>query len=197
MFLIRILGLPVAAAALAVTAGCVSNNTTSAAARGNAEANSVAESVPNDSALVAATYTNREAMTRITKTPVPMNPRVARLCIGPERLSRHDPHSAYSAHVSVSAPQADAFRQGTNSFPVGTMIVKEKLHGLDGGPSADLFTGMLKREAGYNSTGGDWEWFVVAGPAGLRQVVARGQLTSCLDCHEKHRATGFITSRYP
>lgn len=201
MFLARILRPSLALAAVAVAAGSATHGTSKGAspvpAGETRTPTQAAATVPNDRALVAATYTNRGAMTRITQASVPMNPRVAMLCIGPEQLSRHDPHSAYSAHVSVSAPQADAFRQGTNSFPVGTMIVKEKLRGLEGGPSADLFTGMLKREPGYNSSGGDWEWFVVAGSAGLRQVVARGQLTSCLDCHEQHRATGFITSRYP
>lgn len=201
MFLARMLRPSLALIALAAAAGCTTRGTSQrmpqAAGGATRTSTPVSIAIPNDRALVAATYTNRGLMTRITQTPVPMDPRVARLCMGPEGRPHQDPHSAHSAHISVSAPQADAFRQGTNSFPAGTMIVKEKLHGLGGGPSADLFTGMLKREAGYNSSGGDWEWFVVAGPAGLRQVVARGQLTSCLDCHEKHRATGFITSRYP
>lgn len=201
MFLVQVLRPALALVALAAAAGCTIRGPSQRIpqpAGGEAGTSTPASvTIPNDRALVAATYTNRGLMTRITQTPVPMDPRVARLCMGPEGRPHQDPHSAYSVHVSVSAAQADAFRQGTNSFPAGTMIVKEKLHGLGGGPSADLFTGMLKREPGYNASGGDWEWFVVAGSAGLLQVVARGQLTSCLDCHEKHRATGFITSRYP
>lgn len=183
---IRIVFSWVLLAATAITAGC----------RPPASKTAVAV-VPTDGALVAATYPERGRMSRITASPVPMNPRVAMLCKGPEGLDHHDPHATFSAHVYVSATQADSFRRGTNGFPVGTLIVKEKLLGVDGGPSAGLFTGMLKRESGYHAAGGDWEWFVVAGPNGFRQVVTRGPLSSCLDCHEKHRETGFITSRYP
>lgn len=117
--------------------------------------------------------------------------------MSPDFRDGQSPHATYSAHVYVSASESEAFRKGTNSFPVGTRIVKEKLGGMAGGKPTGLYTGMLKREPGYNPEGGDWEWFVVLGEPGRRQVVARGKLTSCLDCHEKHRATGFITSRYP
>ena len=190
---IRIVSSWTVLAAAVITAGC---QTPESKTTGGPAPTAAAE-VLTDRELVAATYPDRGRMSRITASPVPMNPRVAMMCMGPEGLAHQDPHAAYSANVYVSATQADSFRHRINVFPAGTIIVKEKLRGLDGGPSAELFTGMLKREPGYHPAGGDWEWFVVAGPAGLRQVVARGQPTSCLDCHEKHRATGFITSRYP
>jgi hypothetical protein len=124
-------------AAPVITAHC--QNPESKTAGGPAPA--AAATVLTDRRLVAATYPDRGRMSRITASPVPMYPRFAMLCIGPEGLAHRNPHATYSAHVYVPATQADPFRRGTNVFPAGTIIVKKKLGGLDGGPLAELFTG--------------------------------------------------------
>jgi hypothetical protein len=59
----------------------------------------------------------------------------------------------------------------------------------------ELFTVMLKREAGYHPECGDWEFMVVSGDA--KQVLARGKLDSCVACHKDHKQTDFVTQLYP
>ena len=64
---------------------------------------------------------------------------------------------------------------GSDSFPIGTMIVKE---GTQGDPLQRQFFAMVKRGGDYNSTGAvGWEWFElqnVAEPAGGVTIIWRG-----------------------
>lgn len=105
---------------------------------------------------------------------------------------------------------------GKGTYPVGTAILKEKLQPVAApnqppanpapsannkanGPPApqyttELFTGMLKREAGYNPAGGDWEYFVISGDA--NKLLARGKIDSCIDCHQAYKSTDYVTRAY-
>jgi hypothetical protein len=82
-------------------------------------------------------------------------------------------------------------------FPVGSVIVKEKLSGLKG-PKGDeapeLLTVMVKRERGFNPQVGDWE-FIATNGAGTK-VDARGRLESCRACHVSMKDTDFISRVY-
>lgn len=49
---------------------------------------------------------------------------------------------------------------------------------------------MVKREPGFNSAGGDWEFLLVDGTAA--KVLERQKKGSCLDCHAKQRERDFV-----
>ena len=84
-------------------------------------------------------------------------------------------------------------------LPVGAVIVKEKwltrhIPGTieydrdDRGPGA--YAAMIKREAGYDSEHGDWEYVYVA--RGADSTVERGHLSNCRECHSKARDTDYL-----
>ena len=152
----------------------------------------------------------KHTMTRVTDKPLSMDLEAAKLCRLPDptELPEANPHRGHYVHVYVTPGEEKKIRSGEGTYPVGTLIVKEKLPGpldseADSGKKnrassafqPELFTVMLKREAGYNKECGDWEFMVVSGDA--RQVLARGKLDSCVECHKSHAKTDFVTQLYP
>ncbi len=85
-------------------------------------------------------------------------------------------------------------RSGKDQYPVGTIILKEKKLDANNEASTELFTGMLKREQGYNPECGDWEFFVVNGDG--RRVLARGRIDSCVECHQAYVKSDFVVREY-
>lgn len=67
------------------------------------------------------------------------------------------------------------------SFPVGTVLVKEKFDNPKGTGTPELLTVMVKREKGYNPACYDWEFLVLNGKA--ERVLERGKLARCQSCH--------------
>ncbi len=130
-------------------------------------------------------------LTKVTAAQKPISPAQSALCAsvpGPP----DGPHEGNFIDVFVSVRQAAAFTAGSNDFPEGTVVVKEKRDGPDG--AATLCTVMLKRAPGYDPADGDWEYLVVDGRRS--RVIARGQIASCMQCHAKHAGTGFLVRDY-
>jgi hypothetical protein len=78
-------------------------------------------------------------------------------------------------------------------FPVGSVIVKEKLPAKDSF-EPELLTVMRKREAGYDPEKGDWEYMAVDGSG--KTVQARGKLEKCQACHLLEKATDYVSRNY-
>ena len=79
-------------------------------------------------------------------------------------------------------------------FPPGTVILKQKFR--DAAVLEPLlYTGMLKREKGYNPACGDWEFFAVTGDG--KSVTERGRVSSCMACHRRYSKSDFVTKEYP
>ncbi len=111
--------------------------------------------------------------------------------------------------VHLAGPRTEYINKlppdGSKSFPVGTIIVKE----MDDGALADrkIFA-MVKRGGGYNSEGAkDWEWFElqnldeasvkiiwrgVGPPAG--EMYGGDPNASCNSCHKTAAANDFVQS---
>jgi len=152
-----------------------------------------------------------KTMTRVTDKPLSMDLQVAARCRAPlpKDLPEDNPHRGHYVHVYVTPGDEKKIRTGEGTYPVGTLIVKEKLPGIfaqsakdpkavtaDNLPLHDpeLFTVMLKREAGYHPECGDWEFMVVSGD--MKQVLARGKLDSCVECHQQYKQTDYVTQLY-
>lgn len=75
------------------------------------------------------------------------------------------------------------------TFPVGSIIVREKLASADS-ELPDLLAVMIKRAPGFNSKAGDWEFLLVEGNAS--KIIERQKKGSCLDCHASQSARDFV-----
>ncbi|HXB59867.1 MAG TPA: hypothetical protein VNU95_09890, partial [Candidatus Acidoferrales bacterium] len=58
----------------------------------------------------------------------------------------------------------------------------------------ELFTGMIKREVGYNPECGNWEFFTLPGDAS--KISARGKIQNCMECHKAYKSSDFVTKAY-
>lgn len=75
------------------------------------------------------------------------------------------------------------------AFPVGSIVVSEKLSKPDDAPPA-LVAVMVKRAQGFNPSSGDWEFLVVNGA--LTEVRKRQRKGSCVECHASQRDGDFF-----
>lgn len=115
---------------------------------------------------------------RVLENDRPVNEGLTMLCRGPlpeelaaaERVS--GPHRSSVIDVRGNDLAANTLKSGATTFPVGSILVKDK-YSLGG------VAGMIKREAGYNPASGDWEFFIreKGGP------LAQGKLANCISCH--------------
>ena len=146
--------------------------------------------------LLSQRATDIERLVRITEKPHLMASSTANLCLMLP-LAKHNVHagilSGVYCNVYTTRGAVDAIRAGTLAYPVDSLIVKTKFRKAT--PSRiDLYTVMRKMEAGYDSRNGDWEYSVLEG--GTRQVLARGRIGSCIDCHSSYPDSGYVTRTY-
>ena len=100
--------------------------------------------------------------------------------------------SVFYIDVFANSIAKESLLKGAAIFPAGSVIVKRKSLEPDGGRT-EYFTGMRKREPGYFSTCGDWEFFVLN--ARMEEVEA-GRLASCAECHQKWPERDFVSRTY-
>lgn len=142
----------------------------------------------------------------ITKEPVLVDPQLDSLCIGisqqavDDARKRNGPHAHTSVKIYMNEIAAEAFRDRSAAYPVGSVIVKEKLgleydnHRDDRAPgqkipkTPDGVGGMIKRAAGYDPEHGDWEYFYFEDPT----KVEHGKIASCVECHRGASATDYV-----
>ena len=136
--------------------------------------------------------------TRVNPEPAVLPSHIAILCARPtgkdRRLEEENPHRDKFVTVYVNdAGRRAMLEERRPRFPVGSLIVKEKLPARDSA-EPELLTAMLKHEAGYDPEGGDWEYLVLDGLG--REVRARGKLESCRACHQEYPHTDFVSRKY-
>lgn len=156
-----------------------------------------------DSELIQFVQQRTNAV-RITKVPYQMEQFVMIRCIGPspeeirvtqkeKSLGISDPHIKKFVHVYVSLSGEFAMRTRDGVFPEGAIVLKEKFSDATG-TNTELFTGMIKREPGYNPECGDWEFFTLPGDAS--RISERGKIQNCMDCHVEYKDQDFVTKSY-
>jgi hypothetical protein len=140
---------------------------------------------------------------RVNQEPYYTPPEIALLCIQhPAAVTkrmiadarRDDPHGAAVIYVYVNPVGKRAFLNArATTFPVGTVVVKEKFDGTSDLQPA-LLTVMVKRAAGFDPKNGDWEYFALSGDA--TRVLAPGRADHCKKCHFDVRAKGYVFRNY-
>lgn len=104
--------------------------------------------------------------------------------------SAADPHLNTRVHIYVNTLADEVITRKLKSFPVGAVIVKEKLE-LDGFIYAVRgIGGMIKRTSGYDSENGDWEYFYTDKTTDF----ISGRLKNCVECHTDARDTDYVFS---
>ena len=130
---------------------------------------------------------------RLTERPHPVAPLTAALCTIPSQavVEREKlltgPHYQTSVHLYASPAALPTIKNRTAPFPVGAVIVKEKLTS-DGKVSG--VGGMIKRQPGYDAANGDWEYFYYGGPGEF----SSGRLEGCVACHRAAKSTDHVYS---
>ncbi len=138
-------------------------------------------------------FTFFRSFKRLTKWPHVVAPLTGLLCRAPtpeevvsEKLLAGS-HYKTSIHIYVNKPANEAVARKSAVFPIGAVIVKEKLGDLG------LVTGvggMIKHDAGYDPENGDWEYFY----ADKASTFATGRMRNCAECHAKAKARDFVFS---
>lgn len=138
--------------------------------------------------------------TKVNAVPQLMPERVAAACAmvmspggsvidGPDNPHRDKYFTVYVNDVGRAA----MLNEKNPKFPVGSIIVKEKLTDKESS-SPELLTVMIKREKDFNRASGDWEYMVLDG-AGTK-MEGRGQLQNCQACHLANQKTDYIFRTY-
>jgi hypothetical protein len=135
---------------------------------------------------------------RVNPEPAVFHSRIAMLCAlptpGQRKMEEGNPHRDKFVTVYVNdAGRRAMLEELRPRFPVGSLVVKEKLAARDSA-EPELLSAMFKREAGYDPGGGDWEYLVLDGRG--REVKARGKLESCRACHQTVADTDFVARNY-
>lgn len=141
---------------------------------------------------------NYKSWTKVNRTPEFVESKLAIQCARPTQAQidadAKNPHNDKYITVYVNDIGKDEMlTKKYPKFPVGTVIVKEKLATSES-KEAELLTVMIKREKDYNPTVGDWEFLTFNG-AGT-ETTARGKLENCQACHLVEKPTDYVSRRY-
>jgi hypothetical protein len=134
----------------------------------------------------------------VTPRPIPVGLHLWRYCAAmppaqEAEARRHGPHMGYSIVVRVSPEAAAAFREG-KPLPAGAVVVKEKYADEAASGPLRAYALMIKRQAGYDPEGGDWEYaFVNLAP---ERKMSRGRLAKCAGCHASARDRDYLFRSY-
>jgi hypothetical protein len=151
---------------------------------------SVGSSDQPDIHEVAKTY---QSLRKMTPERVYVNPELAMLCRGAtladveSARKTFEPHANTAVIIYMNDLAAGVFGTPNPTYPVGSIIVKEKKaqgYWSTTQPGAttipnDGVGGMIKRSPGFDPTHGNWEYFYFEDPT----KVETGKMVSCIQCH--------------
>ena len=82
-----------------------------------------------------------------------------------------------------------AITAGGAEFPVGSVLVREKLT-KPGDTKPQLLAVMIKHGSGFNPDARDWEFLLTDGS--LKKVKLHQKTGACLDCHQSQAVTDYV-----
>lgn len=129
----------------------------------------------------------------VTRDPYLISPEVWLSCMAPtpwEEALLQSEHAGFSVRLYANEEAFTIFREGEGrDFPRGSVIVKEKLQTPDDTEPTALGM-MIKREAGFDSNAGDWEFAYWNKDIGL--IEGNEALSNCVQCHREQEATDWV-----
>lgn len=149
---------------------------------------------------VFALLDDRSGWLQVNAMPYYITSTLNVLCAAPtpvrvDEERKRNPHASTAITVYVNQIGTEAMlSESAATFPVGSIIVKQKFDPNHEPDKPLLYTVMIKRESGYNPDAGDWEFAVIGGD-GL-EFQARGALANCIACHAPQKANDFVFRSY-
>lgn len=141
----------------------------------------------------------------ITPEPVDMPLQIALSCVVPPSWNQApSPHKDYVFKIYVNSAGAPAMTNAKAvTFPVGTIIVKEKFalgpskkpwneHKLPVDAKPQMLTVMTKQAKGFDTPNGDWSYQVFSGD--MRKETSAG-LEYCAKCHTHAASRDYVFFR--
>lgn len=148
----------------------------------------------------AAKLTDTAVWTKVNAEPYRLSVWVDTLCRMPmaedyQTLRKENPHAGSYITVYVNNTGRESMlAKEVQTFPQGSVIVKQKIGNQIEGGKTLLYTIMRKREPGFNPTVGDWEFAVVG--ANGKDVQGLGKLETCQTCHKQKKDSDYIFRTY-
>ena len=139
---------------------------------------------------------NYNDLNLMTEEPVPVFGNFWPWCSGspPKEAIDYGPHAKCSIKIFMNETAAAAFEKHIR-YPIGSIVVKEKnILGLIGNSndksegSRNGVGGMIKRENGFDTANGNWEYFYFENDAEFEF----GKIESCIQCHTKAKNSDYI-----
>lgn len=137
---------------------------------------------------------NYKKWTKVNPKPVHMEPFIAALCRGPMSWeTKENPHQPkyFTVYVNEKGKVA-MFKSGPPTFPVDSVIVKEKLPS-ETSDQVELMTVMVKRAKGFDPKHGDWEYFTTRG---VGPETSQDDVAKCQSCHESAKSNDYVFRSY-
>jgi hypothetical protein len=107
----------------------------------------------------------------------------------PERSKQKgEGHVTALGFAYANAAARDGFQLQPFVFPVGSIIVRERLLGASSTP--DQLVVMIKHEPDFNRKAGGWEFVAVSGD--MKKIVKREKDGKCLECHATAANNDFV-----
>ena len=159
-----------------------------------------ARGTDSDFSFDAAKLKDTAVWAKVNSKPYRVSAQVDALCAIPtaqdyQSERKSNPHAGSFITVYVNNTGREAmFAKETQTFPQGSVIVKEKIGLQMEGSKPLLYTIMRKREPGFNPDLGDWEFAVVG--ANGKELQAIGKLDNCQSCHKNKRESDFVYRPY-
>ncbi len=149
--------------------------------------------VPTQSSSASAPFADYKTWTPLFDAPRNVSMQLMALCrtmTEAEQSYINSEHAEFFVQVYTNPiGQAAMKQEGARTFPVGTVIVKEKFtqdtRVPNSQPEAAGLGVMVKRAAGFDNAGGDWEYLYVD-RSGLT-VTDQKQMQDCRACHMQAR----------
>lgn len=97
-------------------------------------------------------------------------------------------HTTTFGFAYVNDVGRSAFQQKPFLFPIGSIIVRERLPTLTSSP--DVLVVMVKRERDFNRKANGWEFLTINGDA--NRILKREKKGNCLKCHASAADNDFV-----
>lgn len=102
---------------------------------------------------------------------------------------KHGPHFQAAINIYTNDLGQKALDSGATTYPVGTLIIKEKNPFVSQGKKRRYnIGGMIKQAKGYDPQNGDWAYFYQTAEGKLDY----GKLKNCRGCHAGAKAQDFV-----
>ncbi|MEO7453337.1 MAG: cytochrome P460 family protein [Fimbriimonadales bacterium] len=130
----------------------------------------------------------------VNTEPVLMDLFVATLCVPtPPQYAPDNPHMPKYIKVYVNDIGTEAMLSAEPIvFPVGSVIVKEKLKKVDE-KKPELLTIMIKRAVSTPPSVQDWEFIT---STDQKHIAKGGDVSHCVSCHTGQQETDFVYKSY-